>query len=173
MLDLVRNKITNIITQYETVDTLKPELVKLINYIKKYQDENKNTTDVHRAFAATQRYAEMYRIAVNKYMVMAKTQLEDRSFQIQEILCLISLITSIITDTIRKYNTGDDKNSSIGKHLRRLSEDLEYYKGEKITRTTILKSITTMISDKSTDKKVLMQQALLDKRNAEEENRNA
>ena len=116
MLDLVRNKITNIITQYETVDTLKPELVKLINYIKKYQDENKNTTDVHRAFAATQRYAEMYRIAVNKYMVMAKTQLEDRSFQIQEILCLISLITSIITDTIRKYNTGDDKNSSIGKH---------------------------------------------------------
>ena len=90
----------------------------------------------------------MYRIAVNKYMVMAKTQLEDRSFQIQEILCLISLITSIITDTIRKYNTGDDKNSSIGKHLRRLSEDLEYYKGEKITWTTILKSITTMIINK-------------------------
>lgn len=173
MLDLVRNKVTNIITQCETAESLKAELVKLVNYIKKYQDENKNTTDVHRAFTSTQRYSEMYRIAVNKYMVMAKTQLEDRAFQIQEILCLISLITSVITDTVRKYNTGDDKNSSIGKHLRRLSEDLEYFKGEKITWTTVLKSITTMISDKSTDKKVLMQQALLDKRSAEEESKSA
>ena len=149
------------------------ELNKLVNYISKYQEENRNTSDIHRAFKAVQRYSEMYRVAINKYMVMNKEQLQDRAFQIQEILCLIALATSIITDTVRKYNVGDDKNSAIGKHLRRLSEDLEHYKGEKITWTTILKNITTMIGDKTVDKKALMQEVRMDVKFKKEEDKNA
>lgn len=173
MLDIIKNKLTNIMTTCTKTETMNAELLKLVNYINKCQEENKNTTDIHRAFRATQKYAEMYRIAVNKYMVMSKTQLEDRSFQIQEVLCLISLVTSVITDTIRRYNSGEDKNSSIGKNLRKLSEELEYFKAEKIAWTTMQKAITTLIADKTTDKKVAMQQLLLDQRMAEQENKNA
>lgn len=166
MLDIIRNKITNIATTFTVPALMSKELLKVAEDIKKYQEEDQVSSDLHRTFKMLQRYSNMYKIAVDKYMAMPMSDLEGRSFQLQEILCLLSLATSVINNVLRKYNTSDDKGT-LGKHLRTLNNNLEYYKNEKISWTTMLKAITTIISDRIADKKLKMQEATLNMRGEE------
>lgn len=160
MLDIIKSKLTNIATTFVKPEAMSSELLKLVEKINKYQEEDKNVTDLHRVTRIITKYSTMYKVAVEDYMAIPNDRLEDRSFQVQEILCLLSLITSAVTDILRKYNMSEDKGS-IGRHLRTLTNSYEFYKNEKITWTTVLKGITTLITERITDKKMTMQKVTL------------
>ena len=158
MLDIIKNRIANIATGYTSVELISSELLKLATDIEKYQQEDATQSDLHRAFRMLERYSTMYKVAVDEYLAIPTSKLEKRSFQLQEILSLLSLMTSIIVVTLRKYNTSEDKGT-IGRHIRTLTNNLEYYKNEKISWTTILKAITTLIEERIIDKKAVLQES--------------
>ena len=156
MLDIIKSKLFNI-SGYESSEVMKQELCKLAADIEKYQQEDATSSDLHRAFRTLERYSNMYKIAVDDYLAISVADLEKRSFKLQDILCLLTLITSIIVTTLRKYNTAEDKGA-LGRHIRTLNNNLEFYKNEKISWTTMLKAISTLIEERITDKKAVMQE---------------
>lgn len=159
MLDVIKHKIINIATTYSTPELMSAELRKVAEDIEKYQSEDATATDLHRTFRALERYATMYKVAVEEYLAMPTKDLEKRSFQLQEILCLLTLITSLIAGTLRKYSTGDDKGT-IGRHVRTLSNNLEQYKNDKISWTTMLKAVTTMVEERIVRRRERMQERI-------------
>lgn len=160
MLDIIKNRIANIATTYTNMDLVNKELLKLASDIEKFQSEDSTTSDLHRTFRTLERYSTMYKIAVEEYLAIPVKELHKRSFQLQEILCLLTLITSAIVSVLRKYNSSDDKGT-LGKHLRTLNNNLEYYKAEKISWTTMLKAITTLFELRITEMKEAMQESLV------------
>lgn len=157
MLDVVKQKISYIAMNYETPELMSAELRKVAEEIEKFQSEDAQTTDLHRTFRALEKYSTMYKIAVDEYLAIPTTQLEQRSFQLQEILCLLTLMTSIISSTLRKYHTSDEKGT-LGRYIRTLTGNLELYKGDKISWMSILKSITTMMEERITKAKEHIQE---------------
>ena len=156
MLDVIKNRLFNIST-YEHTDVIKSELQKLASDIEKYQQEDVTSSDLHRTFRMLERYSTMYKVAVDEYLAISVSDLEKRSFQLQEVLCLLTLMSSVITNTLRKYNTAEDKGA-LGRHIRTLNNNLEYYKNEKISWTTMLKAVTTLIEERITNKKAEIQE---------------
>lgn len=146
MLDIIKQRLFNI-SGYSTASLMADELRKLAGDIEKFQSEDATTSDMHRTFRMMERYSTMYKVAVEEYLALPTTNLEKRSFQLQEILCLLTLLTTLIAGTLRKYNTAEDKGT-LGKYIRTLSNNLEQFKNDKISWTTMLKATTTMIEER-------------------------
>ena len=72
---------------------------------------------------------------------------------------MLTLITSLIASTLRKYNTNEDKGA-LGRHIRTLNNNLEQYKNDKISWTTMLKAITTMIEERIVRSKERIQELI-------------
>lgn len=159
MLDIIKHKIANIAMSCTTVEGMASELRKVTEEIEKVQAEDANATDLHRTFRTLERYSSMYKVAVDEYLAIPTKELERRSFQLQEILSLLTLITSLIASTLRKYNTNEDKGT-LGRHIRTLNNNLEQYKNDKISWTTMLKAITTMIEERIVRSKERIQELI-------------
>ena len=159
MLDIIKHKIANIAMSCATVEGMASELRKVTEEIEKVQAEDANATDLHRTFRTLERYSSMYKVAVDEYLAIPTKELERRSFQLQEILSLLTLITSLIASTLRKYNTNEDKGT-LGRHIRTLKNNLEQYKNDKISWTTMLKAITTMIEERIVRSKERIQELI-------------
>lgn len=159
MLDIIKSKLA-IIATYGTTEHMALDLRKLAEDIEKYQSEDAVSNDLHRTFRMIERYSTMYKVAVDEYLAIPTKELEKRSFKLQDILCLLTLITSLIVNTLRKYNTVSEDKGTMGKYIRTLNNNLEQYKNDKISWTTMLKAITTMIDARITKTKERMQDRL-------------
>ena len=159
MLDIIKQKIANI-ALYETKEHMSMDLRKIAEDIEKYQAEDGVSSDLHRTFRMIERYSTMYKVAVDEYMAMSTENLEKRSFKLQDILCLLTLLTSLIVGTLRKYNTTADDKGTMGKYIRTLNNNLEQYKNDKISWTTMLKAITTMMDARITKQKEHIQELI-------------
>lgn len=160
MLDIIKHKIANIVMTCGTTEGMSAELRKVVEEIEKVQSEEANATDLHRTFRTLEKYSSMYKIAVDEYLAISTKELERRSFQLQEILSLLTLITSLIASTLRKYNTSEDKGA-LGRYIRTLNNNLEQYKADKISWTTMLKAITTMIEERIVKTKEHIQELIV------------
>lgn len=136
-------------------------LKKLIEDIQAFQNGDETSSDLHKIMKIIQRYSVMYRIESEKYMAIPQDRLEDRSYQVQEILCLLTLITTSINDVLRKYNMSEDKGQ-LGKHLRTLNNNYEFYRNEKISWTTIMKGVSTLITARTVAEKAKLQELMLE-----------
>lgn len=157
MLDVIKGKIATI-ASYTNSEFMSSELQKLAESIEKFQSEDVVNNDLHRTFRMLDRYAIMYKVAVDEYMALPTKELEKRSFKLQDILSLLTLMTSLIAGTLRKYNTNTEDKGTVGKYIRTLTNNLEQYRNDKISWTTMLKATTTMIEARITKVKERMQE---------------
>lgn len=172
MLNVIKNRLVNIVGTYTSINSMVNALKTLIEDITKYQSEDETASDLHKIFKIIQRYSVMYKVESEKYLTIPQEKLDDRSYQVQEILCILTLITTSINDILRKYNMSEDKGQ-LGKHLRTLTNNYEFYRNEKISWTTIMKGVSTLITARTVSEKAKLQELLLDVKYATKEKENA
>lgn len=147
MLDKVKYKLLNAITNTNDVGLIKTDLKKIISEIEKFQEENKPLSDMHSVFRTLEEYSTMYTIETQKYLAIPREQYHDRAYQAQEILCILSLVLSLITSILRKYNNPAEEKGTLARYLRMLNENKEHFKGEKMSWSIIAKEQTALVQD--------------------------
>lgn len=151
MIEKIKLKLINVILESSNLDTAKARIKGIIKFIEEYQESDKTLTDVHSVFRALEEYNVMYNNEIAKYGAMEKSELAKCSYQLQEIICILAMMGSLLNNILRKYNTAEDK-STLAKYLRRLNDMSEYVRGEKIMWQSVLKSTSTLISSDLEDK---------------------
>ena len=146
MLDIIKHKLNNIITDYVTVDAIKSRLVDILQSIEDYQKSHATLSEVHSVFRTLDEYENMYNAELVKYGAMSRQDKVKCSYQIQEMICVLAMMGSLLNATLRKYVVSEDK-SALGKHLRRLAEISDYVRSEKIMWQSVLKSTTVLIQN--------------------------
>ncbi len=91
MLDLVKEQLEIMLTQTTTSDGFRTEIKNVIERINRYNQENDNSSDVHKVFRSLEQYSNLYKTEVAKYMSLGDS-FKERIFQCQEILCVLTLL---------------------------------------------------------------------------------
>lgn len=144
MLEQVKLRLENILTDYDSVEAIKVSLGKVVKDIQDYQKSSATLSDVHNALRTLEQYDTMYNMELERYNAMDRKNNKECSYQVQEMICILALMGSLLTNTLRKYTMMEDK-SVMAKYLRRLNEINEYVRSEKIMWQSVLKSLTTLI----------------------------
>lgn len=163
MLAVVREKLTNLLLNSDTLEYTKGEIKKVIEDISKFEKTNETMTDMHAAFRALEDYNIQYATETINYYALDEVNISKRVIQVQKILCIVIMSSAVISTVLRRYNTGKEANGTgtIAKYLRMLNEQKESLKNDKITWTGILKSLTTMVADITADKAIQEKEILL------------
>lgn len=144
MLDIIKHKINNIRTDCNSVDAMKLRLAGIVEDIESYQASHATLSEIHAVFRALDEYSNMYHAELTKYAAIPREDKRRSSYQIQEMICVLALMGSLLSNTLRRYTTAEDK-STLAKHLRKLNEISEYVRSEKIMWQSTLKSFTVLI----------------------------
>lgn len=160
MLNVVKEKLTNLLLNSDTIEYTKGELKKVIDSIDAFEKANNTMTDMHSAFRALEEYTVQYGMEVNNYYQMDERALSDRITQIQKIVCLVTMASALISAVLRRYNTAKD-TGTIAKYLRTLNDQKETFKNDKITWISVLKSLTTLVADATADKAIKEKELML------------
>lgn len=144
MLDIIKQRIENILTDVSTIDLAKIKLRKMVEDIESYQSSNETLSDLHRTFRAVDEYKTMYNQELIKYGAIDSENILKRSLAVQGMLLTLAMMGSLLENILGKYNAGGDK-STIQKYLRKINDENEFVKSEKILWQSTLKSLTTII----------------------------
>lgn len=146
MLSIVKQKLITILTDNADTGYIKSRIHSIVEDIEEYEEGNKAASDVHNCFRALDEYLIMYNNELEKYGAISRKDIEKCSYQIQEMLCILALMGSLILRIFKKYNNGGDDRSTLAKHLRKLNELREYVQSEKILWQSSLKSYNNLIT---------------------------
>ena len=160
MLDIIKYKIANIVTDDEDKGVIKDKLKSIMADIDRYKEENKPLSEIHSIFRTLEEYSNMYKMETSKYMAIPVEHYIDRTFQAQEIMCILSLILSLINDVLRKYNDPVEEKGSLAKYLRMLNTNREFYQGEKMAWSVNMKAQTAVVTDYTVKTKLRSKQSL-------------
>lgn len=149
MLDTIKEKINHIRTDYVSVEAIKSRLAEIVQSIDDYQKSRATLSEVHAVFRTLDEYEAMYNAELTKYAAIPRDNKKKCSYQIQEMLCILAMMGALLTITLRKYVSAEDK-STLAKHLRKLNDINEYVKSEKIMWQSALKSMTVLLQSDMT-----------------------
>lgn len=147
MLDIVKYKLLNVITDKNDINLIKTDLKNIVTEIETYKKENEPLSDMHSVFRTLEEYSNMYIIETQKFMAIPPEEYGKRAFQSQEILCILSLVLSLITQILRKYANPSEDKGTLSRYLRMLNDNKEHFKGEKMSWSIIAKEQTALIQD--------------------------
>ena len=149
MLDTIRIKLENILTECTNLDMAKVYVKAIVDKIMAYQDQNKAESDLHATFRLMEQYDTLFRTETKKFLAIPQTNHYDRVYQVQEILTICTLMLSYINRELKRHNleVTEVRGSASKKNtLRILSESKEQYKSEKMSWGGILKAETAIIN---------------------------
>ena len=121
----------------------------LIKEIEDYQATEQSFTDISKIMRVVNEYNLTFLTLVEAYEALPKNdirKLPERAEKVREILCILS---SLHTYLVLSLNTVKDVTYSMKNvrgYMSELSDKKEHFKTEKMTWTTILRSLTQEMS---------------------------
>lgn len=139
-LNYIKSYLINIVDSSDKFYDFK--IKELIEAIEKFQEEEKTCADVSSMLRTVNEYNLDYLTLATDFRALPSVQVKKRIDKAQEILCVLSSVHTYLFHVLTRYNSEETTPAGLWKHVRTLGEKKEYYKSEKYTWVTILKSLT-------------------------------
>ena len=127
----------------ETIST--SDVDSLLEEIKAYQGTENTFTDISKIMRVINEYNLTFLSLVQAYEAFPKNdmrKLPERTEKVREIVCVLSALHTYLVLSFNMVKESTYNMGNIRSYMSELSEKKEHYKSEKMTWTTMLRSLT-------------------------------
>lgn len=121
----------------------------LIGEIEAYQGTSSNFNDISKIMSVINEYNLTFLTLVELYEAYPKEDIKllpKRAEKVREILCILSSLHTYLVLSVSKVKESTYDMRNIRTYMSELAEKKEHFKSEKMTWTTILRSLTQEMS---------------------------